>query len=164
MDAEIREKFLASVEAAAAGSLHDWNKNPDSALALILLLDQFSLNIFREGAKGYILSDRALPLALECLDRGYHLNTHPVKKSFFYLPLEHAEDLELQRRAVELFRSLEIECKKTFWESWANEAREFADRHLRVVERFGRFPHRNAALGRTSTPEEIEFLKAGIPF
>jgi uncharacterized protein (DUF924 family) len=164
LDQEIEAKFGLTVEAAGRGELAGWRDEPDSCLALVLLLDQFPLNIFRNEARGYELSERAIPVALTALDRGLHAAMHPVKKCFFYLPLEHAEDLALQERSVSLFRELEDECRGGFWAEWAAGSREWAERHLRVVEEFGRFPHRNEALGRASTPAEIAFLKKGQPF
>lgn len=164
IDQEIRSKFGEAVELAGDGRLDSWQQAAESCLALILLLDQFALNIFRNQARGYNLSDQAVPIALKALDSGFHQNMHPVQKCFFYLPLEHAEDLLLQERSVSLFRELEAETRGTFWAAWASDSREWADRHLKVVKEFGRFPHRNAALGRPSTPTEIEFLKKGVPF
>lgn len=164
IDREIEARFGAAVEAAGKGELAAWKSTPESCLALILLLDQFSLNIFREQARGYELSESAIPVAVTALEAGLHEKLHPLQKSFFFLPLEHAEDLPLQERCVSLFRNLEEECRATFWADWAANSREWAERHLKVVKEFGRFPHRNAALGRLSTPQEIEFLKRGQPF
>jgi uncharacterized protein (DUF924 family) len=164
LDQEIKAKFGPSVEAAGRGELESWRDEPGSCLALILLLDQFPLNIFRNEARGYELSERSIPVALAALDQGFHEAMHPVQKSFFYLPLEHAEDLALQERCVGLFRALESQCRGGFWAEWAAGSLEWAERHLRVVKDFGRFPHRNEALGRASTPEEIAFLQKGRPF
>jgi uncharacterized protein (DUF924 family) len=164
LDREIERKFGAAVEAAGKGELAGWRRNPESCLALIILLDQFALNIFRDQARGYELSESAIPVAVAALDAGFHEKLHPLQKSFFYLPLEHAEDLTLQERCVSLFRELEEECRGTFWADWATSGREWADRHLKVVKDFGRFPHRNKALGRASTKEEISFLEKGQPF
>lgn len=164
IDREIEAKFGQAVEAAGNGELNAWRSSPRSSLALILLLDQFPLNIFRDQARGYELSESAIPVAIEALDANFHKGLHPLEKSFFYLPLEHAEDLNLQDRCVSLYRNLEEECRGGFWADWAMSGREWAERHLKVVKEFGRFPHRNQALGRTSTPAEIEFLKKGQPF
>lgn len=164
LDREIEAKFGSAVRAAADGQLNSWRANPDSCLALIILLDQFALNIFRNQSRGYELSERAIPLAITAIDAGFHFSLHPLQKSFFYLPLEHAEDMSLQEKSVSLFRELENECRGTFWAEWATSGREWADRHLKVVKEFGRFPHRNQALGRESTQVEIAFLKKGQPF
>lgn len=164
LDREIEAKFGQAVEAAGGGQLDAWRTKPDSCLALIILLDQFALNIHRNQARGYELSESAIPVAVAALDSGLHRQMHPLQKSFFYLPLEHAEDLGLQEKCVALFRELEAECLGTFWADWATSGRQWAERHLKVVKEFGRFPHRNEALGRPSTREEIEFLKKGQPF
>lgn len=164
LDREIEARFKPAVEAAGRGDLEAWRADPEYCLALIILLDQFALNIFRDQSRGYELSESAIPVAKAALDAGFHRGLHPVKKSFFYLPLEHAEDMGLQEKCVSLFRELENECQGTFWANWASSGREWADRHLDVVKKFGRFPHRNKALGRVSTQEEIAFLEKGQPF
>lgn len=149
--AEAREQFAETYERAANGELDDWQETPEGALALILLLDQFS-NLLHRGQAGAFESDEAARKATNlALERGFDQKFPEQFRWFFYLPLEHSENLEDQRRAVELFRALT-----------PNETNlsglDYAERHLRVIERFGRFPNRNAALGRQSTPEEEEFL------
>jgi uncharacterized protein (DUF924 family) len=163
-DHEIREKFTALVEEAAAGHLRDWEQRPRSALALVILLDQFPLNIYRDKARSYELCDLALPIALRAIDRHFDDELTPTEASFLYLPLEHAEDLALQERCVKLYAALLERTEGEFWRKWIQGNYDYAVRHLKVVEQFGRFPHRNEALGRTSTPAELAFLAKGRPF
>lgn len=148
---EARERFAGDYERAKKGELDDWQQTPRGALALILLLDQFS-NLIHRGAAGAFEADAAARrVTKSALARGFDQEFPDIFRWFFYLPLEHSENLEDQRRAVELFRALpQNEINAT--------GLDYAERHLRVIERFGRFPNRNAALGRKNTPEEEEFL------
>ena len=157
-DEEIRRRFVADHEAAAAGRLDHWKEDPLSCLALVLLLDQVPRNLFRDDARAYTTDAKALEVAQHAVARGYDGQVLPVLRWFLYLPFEHSEDPEVQRRSLELWESLR-------GEPFCEEAIEYAHRHARVIERFGRFPHRNANLGRPSTPEEEEFLAgANDPF
>ena len=151
VDAEVRERFLAEVERAEGGKLDHWREAPDACLALIVLLDQFPLMIFRGQARGYRDGDLALPLARHLVERGFDSDYTPSQRLFAYLPFEHSEDLADQERALELFG-------KVRQLPGMDGAYDYAVKHWEVVKRFGRFPHRNEALGRPSTPEEIEFL------
>jgi uncharacterized protein (DUF924 family) len=149
--AQARERFASTYERAANGDLNDWQQTPEGSLALVLLLDQFS-NLMHRGEAGAFASDEAARKATKlALERGFDQKFPEQFRWFFYLPLEHSENLDDQRAAVERFRALT-----------PNETNlsglDYAERHLRVIERFGRFPNRNAALGRPSTPEEEEFL------
>ncbi len=161
-DALIRRRFEADVLHAAEGGYAHWESTPEGALARILLLDQFTLNIYRDQAKSFQLNDLALPIALRALENGFDHRMEPLRRVFFYLPLEHAEDLAIQNRAVELFYRLyksadadSREMMKTF--------HHYAVLHQEVIQRFGRFPDRNPILGRPSTPEEQAYLDAGGP-
>lgn len=151
-DAEIRERFLGLYEEAAAGRLAPWRERPRECLALVIVLDQFPRNMFRGSARAFAADGLALDAARRALERGDDRGMLPVERMFLYLPFEHSEALEDQRRSCELTRPLEAFAE-------TRDAYDYAVRHLRIIERFGRFPHRNAALGRPSTPEEIEFLK-----
>lgn len=151
-DAEIEARFGSTMRQAAAGELDDHRQSAASCLALILLLDQFPRNIYRGTAQAFATDGLALGHALYALDHGYDREVAPVARWFFYLPLEHCESLERQRDALARFKSLE-------GSPGAAMAVDFAEKHLAIIERFGRFPHRNAILGRESTPEEIAFLK-----
>jgi uncharacterized protein (DUF924 family) len=152
VDADVRERFLPAVERAERGVHDDWRETPDACLALIVLLDQFPLMIFRGEARGYRDGDLALPVARHLVERGFDTDYTPSERLFAYLPFEHSEDPLDQERALALFG------KVRHLPGMAS-AYDYAVKHWEVVKRFGRFPHRNEALGRTSTPEEIEFLK-----
>jgi uncharacterized protein (DUF924 family) len=150
-DAELRQRFLGLHQLASAGELDHLREDWRGCLALILLFDQFSRNMFR-GTLGAFASDtQALALAEYALQQGYDKDRLPTELTFFYLPFEHSEDLGNQHRSVALRQSLPEHAKKA-------DAIQHAVRHREVLERFGRFPHRNAVLGRISTAEELEFL------
>jgi len=155
-DTEIGERFGAAVQAALAGRLDSWAAQPQDALALILLLDQFTRNMYRGTPAAFAGDALALTLALRLVDSGGHLRLTPLQRWFAYMPLEHAENLALQQRSVRLFETLAAE-EGPHREALAG-ALDYARRHHDVVARFGRFPHRNAILGRDSTPEEAVFL------
>lgn len=152
-DQEVRDRFLADYEQAAAGDLDDWMNEPQSCLALILLLDQLPRNMFRGQAQAFATDSKALAVAQLAIARHYSQSLIPVEEMFLYLPLEHSENLEHQQQAVAHFQRL-YAAHSEFEQTLA-----YAIRHHDVIARFGRFPHRNAILGRESTPEEIEFLK-----
>jgi len=151
-DSEIRRCFLASTEAALAGHLADWAKRPDSALALLILLDQFPRNLFRHEAKAFAGDAQARGIAIAALEEGWDKPLLAVEKLFIYLPFEHSESLPDQERSVALFT--ELAARHPGCESFL----DYAVRHHEIIARFGRFPHRNAALGRPSTVEETTFL------
>lgn len=151
-DDEIRSRFGATHDAARAGGLTDWESPVSSRVALILVLDQFSRNLHRDSPAAFSCDDRALALARRTVADGADLTLSPLERQFVYLPFEHAEDRATQRESVRLFAALE-----GFPETAG--VLEWAERHAAVIERFGRFPHRNAALGRPSTPAEVAFLK-----
>ncbi len=150
-DAEVRSRFLKVYKRAAAGKLSRWERTPLSALALTVLLDQFPRNMFRGQARAFAADPLALGVARRMVDRGFDDLLRPVERWFVYLPFEHAEDLAAQRRAVALFAGLAPDVDSP-------GAIDYAHRHYSIISRFGRFPHRNAILGRESTPEEIAFL------
>jgi len=146
-DAEIRRRFLATWEWAARGELGRWQATPLASLALVVTLDQFPRNMFRGTARAFASDSLALAAARETIARGFDLLLSPVERPFIYLPFAHAEDLAAQRRSLALFHGLDPENVRS------------ARRHYEIIARFGRFPHRNAILGRQSTAEEAEFLK-----
>jgi len=152
-DAAIRERFGALIEAALHGELDDWAAAPRSALARILVLDQFTRNAFRDSARMYAGDARALAAARALCASGQDRSLPGVMRQFVYLPFEHAESLADQQESMRRFAQLEQD------EPALAGLLEWARKHLDIVARFGRFPHRNALLGRPSTPEEIEFLK-----
>jgi uncharacterized protein (DUF924 family) len=146
-DAEIRTRFGADIEAALAGTL-DWPDTLEAKLARLLLLDQFTRNVFRDTPRAFAGDAQALALARRMVAEGDDQRVSRVRRAFVYLPFEHAEDPAAQREAMRLYQAL-----------GDAESLDWARKHFEIVERFGRFPHRNAVLGRASTPEEIEFLK-----
>jgi uncharacterized protein (DUF924 family) len=154
-DAAIGERFGALVEpmlALPADAPPAWGGAPTDRLAEILVLDQFPRNLFRGQARAFAGDPRARALALALVDGGAHLALTPLERLFAYLPLEHAEDLVLQERCVELVTALAA-AHEGF-----ESVLDYAVRHRDVIRRFGRFPHRNAALGRQSTAEELAYL------
>jgi uncharacterized protein (DUF924 family) len=151
-DREVRDRFEGAYEEAAAGRLEHWKDEARSCLALIILLDQFTRNMFRGDPKTYATDDKALEAARHAVEHAYDRELTPYGRLFVYLPFEHSEDLEDQRFSVELFRGLAAEMG-------SEDLLDYAVRHLEIIERFGRFPHRNEILGRATTPEEAEFLR-----
>jgi uncharacterized protein (DUF924 family) len=151
-DAAIRSRFGALHQEAARGGLESWRMSPQPMLALAIVLDQFSRNLYRDDARAFAQDEHARECAREALARGDDLGLLPVERQFLYLPFEHSEDLADQDLACDLMRSLEA-----FEET--RGLTEWAEKHRGMIRRFGRFPHRNAVLGRADTPEEAEFLK-----
>ena len=149
-DAEIRARFLATHEAAARGELTGWQDTPAGALALVILLDQFPRNMFRGSARTFATDAKALALAQAAIARGFDRAVAPEMRTFFYVPFMHSEQLPHQARCVALYRA-------------AGDAYslKYAEEHQDIIRRFGRFPHRNAVLGRETTPEERRFLDDG---
>jgi len=158
LDAEVAARFAPLVQSARAGELNEWAGTPQRALALILLTDQLPRNIYRGAAAAFASDPAAREIAVAGLERGFDAQLKPIERVFFYLPLEHAESMADQNRAVSLYTRLFLEAPAAQLERYRNFL-TFALRHRRVVERFGRFPHRNALLARESTPEEISFLQ-----
>ena len=144
-DDEIRARFLPLYEEAARGALAAWKHSSSECLALIILLDQFPRNMFRGDARTYATDALALDAARHAVAAGYDRSLSEIERTFIYLPFEHSENLADQETALRLFAG------------HANY--EWARKHWEIVRRFGRFPHRNAVLGRQSTPAEIEFLR-----
>ncbi|HWI78351.1 MAG TPA: DUF924 family protein [Ramlibacter sp.] len=148
-DAGFRNRFLEAHEAAMRGDLDAWAREAEGALALLILLDQFPRNAFRGTARMYESDAKARAITRAAIDAGFDRVVEPELRNFFYLPLMHSESLADQESAVELARG----C--------GGEALRYALQHRDIVAKFGRFPHRNALLGRTSTPEEEHFLANG---
>ena len=151
-DDEIRARFLASYELAAGGQLSHWKADVRQCLASIVLLDQFPRNMFRGSARAFVADARAREATRDALANGFDTAMKPVERQFTYLPLEHSESLRDQEQCMELMQSLSAFPETADLHVWA-------EKHLVIIRRFGRFPHRNAALGRESTAEEIEFLE-----
>lgn len=155
-DAAIRERFGGLHAEVAAGAHGEWPATARGALALILVLDQFSRNLFRDDARAFALDSHALAQARELVSSGRIRELTATERMFALMPLQHAEDLETQRESVAVFESLAAEFPD---DQRIAAALQFAKQHAAIVERFRRFPHRNAALRRESTPEEVAFLK-----
>jgi uncharacterized protein (DUF924 family) len=159
-DSRIGE-LAPALEAAIRGDLDPWAADPRGRLALIIVLDQFSRSVHKGSARAWAQDLRALALAVDGLDRGMDRALSPVwERTFFYLPLAHSENLELVERCVTLIDGLAAEAAphlRTVYRFSASQARGHRD----VVARFGRHPHRNALLGRESTPAELDYLAAG---
>jgi len=151
-DEEIRRRFAGLHEAASRRELDHWRPSPEPMLALVIVLDQFSRNLYRGDARAFAQDGHALECTREAVARGDDLGLLPVQRQFLYLPFEHSEDLADQEASVERMCTLDA-----FEET--RGVSEWAVSHRDIIRRFGRFPHRNACLGRESTPEEIEFLK-----
>ena len=144
-DAEIRLRFLDLYETAFQGGLERWKEEPKGCLALVILFDQFPRNMFRGTARAFSGDERARECARTIVEKGWDKAMTEDERTFAYLPFEHSESLADQELSMRLFQG--------------NENLEWARKHWEIIRRFGRFPHRNAALGRASTAEEIEFLK-----
>ena len=147
-DALIRSRFLPLYEQATVGQLTPWRDSPLTLLALIIVLDQFPRNLFRDSARAFASDAAALDAAQRMVALRWDLRLQAVERGFVYLPFEHAEDIAAQRTALVLFREL-----------GNADLLQWAQKHHDVIARFGRFPHRNAALGRVSSPEELAFLQ-----
>jgi uncharacterized protein (DUF924 family) len=157
-DAEIAKRFGELARSAAAGELEAWRESPTGALALVIVLDQFSRNLHRDSPLAFANDPVARDVAKDVRARRFDRALGPIERSFLYLPYEHAEDLATQEESVALFTELLAQAPPELAES-LRDTLDWARRHRDVIARFGRFPHRNAVLGRASTPAEIEFLK-----
>jgi uncharacterized protein (DUF924 family) len=152
-DEACRSRLLGTYEAAARGDLNEWELSPRGALALLLLLDQFPRNLFRGARRAYATDQAALLAAERASERGHDTGVEPALRRFFYTPFMHAEDLAQQERSVTLNEA-----------TGDPELAKWARHHRDIVARFGRFPHRNAVLGRESTSEEQVFLEQESKF
>ena len=159
-DSEIFAAFGADYFRAVDGELDSWADSPRGRLALIILLDQFSRHIHRGTAEAFAQDEKSQQLCIEGISAGDDLNLHPVERSFFYLPLEHAEDMKLQDLSIEACQQLIQDVPEQYRKPF-EDALEWAEKHRYVIERFGRFPELNQILGRESTEEEIAFIAEG---
>jgi uncharacterized protein (DUF924 family) len=158
VDAQMRERFQPLVDEVGAGLHRGWSATAPGALALILLSDQFPRNIYRDTPRAFAFDALALAFARTLLDAGFERKLRPIERVFCYLPFEHSEVLADQDRSVELFTALQDEAAAEDRELFAGYL-DFARRHRSVIQRFGRFPHRNRILGRVSTAAESAFLQ-----
>jgi uncharacterized protein (DUF924 family) len=148
LDADVRSRFLELWQKAAAGEMSAWQTTDDGALALVIVLDQFPRNMFRGDARTYSSDVLAREVATRAIAHDADLRVEAALMEFLYMPLMHSEHMDDQRRCVELFRGNADKLK-------------YAERHADIIRRFGRFPHRNDILGRSTTPEEQAFLDSG---
>lgn len=153
-DETCRSQFGPLLGQATNGDLDQWGESNTGLMALILLLDQMPRNVYRGTAAAFSGDGHALELVLPAIAQGLHLNMPLIHRVFLYLPLEHSEDIELQHQCVSLFDDLAAD---TGLEQMAG-FRQYAVAHREVIAQFGRFPHRNAALGRDSTPDELQYM------
>ncbi len=159
-DAHIFGTFGADYFRAVEGELDSWQDSPRGRLALIILLDQFSRHIHRGGAEAFAQDQRSQQLCIDGIGAGDDQGLHPVERSFFYMPLQHAEDLERQALSLQAYEQLVEDVPDAYREPF-KDTLEWARKHYYVIERFGRFPELNEILGRESTAEELEFIKDG---
>lgn len=147
-DAEIRSRFGTLHGRAVLGELHDWRDTPEGRLAEVIVLDQFSRNLYRDDARAFAADGMALALAQEAVRVGADQAVPPVERQFFYMPYQHSESRQIHEDAMALFERLE-----------EPEGLDYERRHKAIIDRFGRYPHRNEVLGRPSTDEEVAFLR-----
>ncbi|MGB5063220.1 MAG: DUF924 family protein [Candidatus Competibacter sp.] len=152
-DEALRERFLTTYRAAATGQLEDWERTPLGALALVIVLDQFPLNLFRGQPESFATEAAARSVANRAIAGGFDRALSPEQRSFLYLPFMHSEALADQERSAQLYQQAGLE-----------ESLRFARHHRDLIRRFSRFPHRNVILGRESSPEEIAYLASPEAF
>jgi len=148
-DAEITERFMLTYDMARKDLCAEWTRDVDGLLALCLVLDQFPRNMFRGQPKAFETDDKVLLMVKEGLYKGYDALLNPMKRRFMYMPFMHSESLKEQKRSISLFESMKNDDPLSY---------DYALKHYEVIEKFGRFPHRNKVLGRESTEEELQYL------
>ena len=161
-DHEIEKEYADDVSAACAGNLDHWAADPHGRLALIILIDQFRRNIYRNSAKAFSKDKLALKLCVEGAMEKKDRSLTPIQRVFFYMPLQHAESRKVQAKSVELYNRLAKMVTPTYRETFLTVA-QFAELHKDIIDQFGRFPHRNQLLDRENTAEEAEYLTSDIP-
>ncbi len=161
-DEEIAAEFSDDVQAASEGNLDHWAHQPGGRLALIILLDQFRRNIYRNKAEAFAMDRAALKLCVEGAMEKKDKGLTPIQKVFFYMPLQHAESRKVQTKSREIYNKLAEGVSKTYRQTFETIA-QFAELHADIVEQYGRFPHRNELLQRENTAEENEYLSGDVP-
>ena len=162
LDHEIEKEFADDVAAACDGGLDHWAVDPRGRLALIILIDQFRRNIYRNTAEAFSMDKLALKLCVEGAMEKKDVGLLPLQRVFFYMPLQHAESKKVQEKSVELYNRLAEAVSPTYRETLLTVA-QFAELHKDIIDQFGRFPHRNKLLDRENTPEEDEYLAIDSP-
>ena len=152
-DQQLRDKYETLWQQGVDGELESWTESPQGCLALVILFDQFPLNMYRDQAEGYSSEKLARNVADLAILRGFDQQLPESSRAFLYLPFMHSENLDDQKRSIELFEKAGLE-----------QNLRFAHHHFKIVEKFGRFPHRNKALGRTSTQDELDYLNSEEAF
>ena len=161
-DEEVARQFADDVEQASSGNLDHWAQEPRGRLALIIVLDQFRRNIYRNSPEAFDSDKAALRLCIEGAMQQKDRSLSPIERVFFYMPLQHAESAKVQKKSVEIFNKLAAAVSATYKETFETVA-QFAELHADIIDQFGRFPHRNKILGRPNTPEEEEYLAGDAP-
>ena len=161
-DHEIEKEFADDVDRASEGKLDHWAAEPHGRLALIILIDQFRRNIYRNTVKAFSKDKLALKLCVEGAMEKKDKSLTPIQRVFFYMPLQHAESAKVQAKGLELYNRLAESVSPTYKETFLTVA-QFAELHKDIIDQFGRFPHRNKLLGRENTPEEDEYLAGDSP-
>ena len=159
-DARVRARFGAAIDAAAAGELASWDESARPALARVILLDQFPRNVWRGTARAFAHDRIALAAARNAVTAGRLAELSPVEQAFLILPYQHSEELDAQRASVQLSEQI-ADGAPAAWRALLDHYTDFARQHFTLIEQFGRFPHRNAALGRASTADERAYLARG---
>ena len=157
LDSSLQTQFSSTIEAASARELEHWKEEPESALALIVLLDQFNRNIHRGTASAFSLDDQALATCHHSIDNHFASQLPLTQQVFVYMPLEHDESLASQEKSVALFQQL-VAMAPVSLEKFAQGILDYALQHQAIIQQFGRYPYRNEVIGRASTPEEIHWL------
>jgi len=160
LDKLIKKKFEILLKRAKSGEFEEWTDNPEGMLAVVILLDQFSRHIYRDTVNAFSQDEMALNIVISAMLKGFDKQLVVVKRTFFYMPLMHSEDIDIQIKSVECFSELKKEyIKNDETADIVKINKKYAIMHYEIIKRFGRYPHRNKILGRESTAEEIEFLK-----
>ena len=159
-DNDIKSNFESDLISAKKGELKNWEDSPRGSLALLILLDQFSRNIYRDTEQSFAQDQMALDVCIRGLQKNFDKILHPVERAFYYIPFMHCEDLDMQKKSIEFYSALAEEFSSNLSLSdMLSQNKLFAEKHYVIIKKFGRYPHRNKILGRTSTPEEIKFLQ-----
>jgi len=161
-DEKVARHFADDVEQASEGNLDHWAVEPRGRLALIILIDQFRRNIYRNSAEAFAKDKAALKLCVEGAMEKKDKGLSPIERVFFYMPLQHAESRKVQKKSVDIFNKLAGAVSPTYRETFETVA-QFAELHADIVEQFGRFPHRNRIMERENTPEEEQYLAGDVP-
>lgn len=160
-DSSIKKQFTSMLLSGSRGELDEWEITPEGRLAFIILLDQFSRNIFRGTANAFLYDEKALSLARDGVEFKHDISLSIFQRVFLYMPYQHSENLKVQQRGVELFAQLIEHSQNQAEKNFAQICYKFALQHHELIQRFGRFPHRNKILGRQSTADELAYLEGG---